>query len=382
VSSSHFNISTAKERQESNRDFSDWSRKGPLPELPGQGRQPSRTFERRPFEDRSDAGSDAGGSKRPGYFQDDGKVRDFGDWSRKGPLSPSATAAVPAREGRGNPSWGEGRGSDAGSRPPRKEFQERAPVERAPTAAEQDSQWRDKMRADPAPVASPEASTPSSPQVAQAPKERPRLNLTKRTVSDQKPDGAPAEAPKSKASPFGAARPTDTANRDREIAEKRELAIREKREADEKAKEEKATKETAARQARSERADKGQTDQDDKTPDSGARRTSRPQNGPPKNNPWRQNGEQSDKNVSIMKRDTDAIEQEAQRDMPDGDANGDIVADKETKPQEIVREVVRDAGEGAKQAETTADSLEEEGWSTVSAKPKNSRRGGTRAMAS
>jgi translation initiation factor 4B len=376
------NTSTAKERQESNRDFSDWSRKGPLPDMPGQGRQPSRTFERRPFEDRSDAGSEAGGSKRPGYFQDDGKVRDFGDWSRKGPLSPSATAAVPAREGRGNPSWGEGRGSDAGSRPPRKEFQERAPVERAPTAADQDSQWREKMRADPAPVASPEASTPSSPQVAQAPKERPRLNLTKRTVSEQKPDDAPAAAPQSKASPFGAARPTDTANRDREIAEKREIAIREKKEADDKVKEEKAAKETAARQARSERADKGQTDQDDKSPEAGSRRASRQQNGPPKNNPWRQNGEQSDKNVSILKRDNEAVEQEAQRDMPDGDANGDIVADKETKPQEVTREVVRDAGEGAKQTEGTAETLEDEGWSTVSAKPKNSRRGGARAMAS
>ena len=360
-------IHIAKERQESNRDFSDWSRKGPLPELPGQGRQASRTFERRPFEDRSDAGSELGGGKRPGYFQDDGKVRDFGDWSRKGPLSPSTTAAVPAREGRGNPAWGEGRGSDAGSRPPRKEFQERAP-----TAAEQDSQWREKMRADPAPVASPEASTPSSPQVAQAPKERPRLNLTKRTVSDQKPTDAPAAAPQSKASPFGAARPTDTANRDREIAEKRELAIREKREAEEKAKEEKAAKDAAAKQARG--------DQDDKTTEGGARRASR-QNGPPKNNPWRQNGEQSDKNVSILKRDNEA-EQEAQRDTPDGNANGEIVADKETKPQEIVREVARDAGEGAKQTETTAETLEDEGWSTVSAKPKNSRRGGTRAMAS
>lgn len=368
---SNINIYTAKERQESNRDFSDWSRKGPLPEIAGQGRQPSRSFERRPFEERSDAG---GETKRPGYFQDDGKVRDFGDWSRKGPLSPQPAAAVPAREGRGNPAWGEGRGSDAGSRPPRKEFQERPVAERAPTAAEQDNQWREKMR--PEPVASPEASTPSSPQVAQAPKERPRLNLTKRTVSEQKPDEAPAAAPQSKASPFGAARPTDTATRDREVAEKREIAIREKREADEKVKEEKAAKEAAARQARSERADKGQNDQDEKNPESGARRTSRQQTGPPKNNPWRQNGDKSD--VSILKRDE--AEQEAQRDTPDGNANGEIVADKETKPQEIVREAP--AGEGAKQTETTAETLEDEGWSTVSAKPKNSRRGGTRAMAS
>lgn len=242
-------------------------------------------------------------------------------------------------------------------------------MERAPTAAEQDNKWREKMRADPSPVATPDASTPSSPQ-AQAPKERPRLNLAKRTVSEAKPDAPPAAAPQSKASPFGAARPTDTAQRDREVAEKREIAIREKREADEKAREEKAAKDAAAKQAR----------QDEKPAPSGERRTSRQQNGPPKNNPWRQNGEQGDKNVSILKRDE--ADQEGQRDMPDGDANGDIVADKETKPQEIVKEIPRDAAEGAKQSETTADSLEEEGWSTVAAKPKNSRRGGTRAMAS
>lgn len=236
------------------------------------------------------------------------------------------------------------------------------------------------MRADPAPAAaSPDASAPSSPQVSQAPKERPRLNLAKRTVSEQKPDATPAPAPQSKASPFGAARPTDTAQRDREMAEKREIAIREKREADEKLKEEKAAKDAAAKK---ERAEKGQSEQDNSDSASGARRTSRQQNGPPKNNPWRQNGEQSDKsNVSILKRD-EAAEQEAQRDTPDGDANGDIVADKETKPQEVVREVTRDAGEDAKQNETTAESLEDEGWSTVSAKPKNSRRGGARAMAS
>lgn len=354
-----------KERMEPSRDFSDWSRKGPLPDA---GRQPSRGFSRGNFEG-SDAGSEAGG-KRPGYFQDDGKVRDFGDWSRKGPLSPTQGAAVPAREGRGNAAWGEGRGSDAGSRPPRKEFQERPVPERAPTAAEQDNKWRDRMRADPTPVASPEASTPSSPQ-AQAPKERPRLNLAKRTVSEAKPDAPPAPAPQSKASPFGAARPTDTAQRDREVAEKREIAIREKREADEKAKEEKAAKEAAAKQARQE--EKANAPQNE-------RRSSRQQNGPPKTNPWRQNGDQSEKNnVSILKREGDT---EGQRDTPDGDANGEIVTDKETKPQEVVKEVPRDAAEGAKQTETTAESLEDEGWSTVAAKPKNSRRGGARAMAS
>lgn len=54
----------------------------------------------------------------------------------------------------------------------------------------------------------------------------------------------------SKASPFGAARPIDTAAREREIAEKHEQVLKEKKEADEKAKEERRlAKEAAAKEA-------------------------------------------------------------------------------------------------------------------------------------
>lgn len=351
----------------------------------------------------SDAGSERGGPRRGGYFQDDGKVRDFGNWERKGPLSPAPGAGPPMRDGgrvresgsgprerKLSPAWGEGtgRGSDAGSRPPRREFQERPPpAERVPTAAEQDSQWRTKMRPDPSPAATPDVSAPTSP-AAQAPKERPRLNLAKRTVSEAQPQSEASSA-SSKASPFGAARPTDTAQRDREIAEKREIAIREKQEADAKAREEKAAKDAANKSARPERT---QAPQDDKvtSPTSengpGPRRPSRQQNGP-KGAQKQQNGEEAPQrekpSFAILKRDAEGAEEGEDGDVPDADADGTIVGDKDTKPQEVVREKPVDAAGGAKQnAEPTADAMEDEGWSTVAAKSKNNRRGGARALAS
>lgn len=88
----------AKDRQDG-RDFSDWSRKGPLPDLPGQQRKASDrpSFPGRSFDNMSDAGSDRGG-RRP-FEQGDGKVRDFSNWERKGPLSPAMAAAPSLREG-------------------------------------------------------------------------------------------------------------------------------------------------------------------------------------------------------------------------------------------------------------------------------------------
>jgi translation initiation factor 4B len=95
-----------------------------------------------------------------------------------------------------------------------------------------DNQWRTKMRPDAAP------KEPTSPV---APAARPRLNLQKRTVSEAVSTPA-AGAGDSKASPFGAARPIDTATREREVEERRQLAIRQKKESDDKAKAEKAEK--------------------------------------------------------------------------------------------------------------------------------------------
>ncbi|KAK6611532.1 RNA recognition motif containing protein [Botrytis cinerea] len=251
------------------RELGDWSRKGPLPDLPGRGgeRRPSdRGYQSSRF------GEEGGERRAPREPESDGKVRDFGNWERKGPLSPLAQQERAPREG-GRPrtndgpraegfrdrkaspaAWGEGRsqgqgsGSQEGSRPPRREFQERPVAERAPTAADQDNQWRSKMRPDPpaapaakSPVLSREGSeAPASPALPSAPAGgRPRLNLAKRTVSEAPADSSSSSAAgDAKASPFGAARPIDTAAKEKEIEEKRQQAIKEKKDADEKAKQE------------------------------------------------------------------------------------------------------------------------------------------------
>ncbi|KAK1467157.1 RNA recognition domain-containing protein [Colletotrichum melonis] len=234
---------------ESNRDFSDWSRKGPLPDLPGRGGN-----DRRP----SDFGERRGPREPREPREDDGKVRDFGNWERRGPLSPVApkegsgsrdgsrprTNDGPRefRDRRQSPAaWGEGQGPRQDSRPPR--------PERVPTAAETDSQWRTKMRPDAA-QSRDGSEAPSSPSAAPAaPVGRPKLNLAKRTVSEA-PDVTSPSGSDSKASPFGAARPIDTAAKERLIEEKKQQQAKEKREAEEKAKEERRlAKEAAAKEA-------------------------------------------------------------------------------------------------------------------------------------
>ncbi|ROT38479.1 hypothetical protein SODALDRAFT_323952 [Sodiomyces alkalinus F11] len=249
------------DRGESSRDFSDWSRKGPLPDLPSRGgndRRPSEFGERR--------------SREPA---DDGRVRDFGNWERKGPLPPPERPATsrdgshpPAAEGRSESfrggrrespaAWGEGQGPARhdGSRPPRGDR-----PERVPTAAEKDMQWRSNMRPTPPARASPAQSrdgseAPTSPApagatlAAPAPAGRPKLNLQKRTVSEATDVVSPSLTGDAKSSPFGAARPIDTAQREREVEERRQQQIKAKREADEKAKEERRlAKEAAAKEA-------------------------------------------------------------------------------------------------------------------------------------
>ncbi|KAK4631514.1 putative eukaryotic translation initiation factor 4H [Fulvia fulva] len=385
------------DRAESTRDFSDWSRRGPLPDLPSQGRQPSnRGFNRGgAFDDaRSDAGSErAGSGRRPGFFEDDGKVRDLGNWERKGPLSPvpgqpggrdggRLREAGPPGDRRPSAAWGEGR-SDAGSRPPRREFEPRP--ERAPTAAEQDNQWRTKMKPDASPAPTPDVSSPTSP-AQETPKERPRLNLTKRTVSTAEPSSATTPSADAKASPFGAARPIDTATREREVEEKRQIVIREKEESDKKAAEEKKEKDAAAHAARAERADRGQAEGEKVTSPTGERpprndrRPSRQQQqnggGAWRKEPAKENGEgppQPKASFNVLQ--TDGADEAGGLDTPDADAKGTIIGDKETKPQEPVVAANGDAKD-------TAEALEDDGWSTVPAKTKNNRRAGGRAMAS
>jgi len=269
LDANHFAAKERDNRGDTARDLVSWERKGPLePAAPRNDRRPNDFGERRTNSFR-DAPAD------------DGKVRDFGNWERRGPLSPlpqpeRSMSRTESRPRGGDPSrgetyrqdrkvspatWGEGRpeGSrprefrDRPERPERSERSERP--ERAPTAAELDSQWRNNMRA---PVKSPEESregseAPPSPAGSVAVPTaggRPRLQLTKRTVSEAPDVTSPGSTGDAKASPFGAARPIDTAAKEREIAEKRDQVIKEKKGQEEKAKEERRlAKEAAAKEA-------------------------------------------------------------------------------------------------------------------------------------
>jgi len=293
----------------------------------------------------------------------------------------------PRPERRQSPTWGEGRSND-GSRPPRREFADRPQYDRQPTAPELDNQWRSKMKPDaPArsPVATPETSTPSSPAPSHAaphaaPAHRPKLNLAKRTVSESDPVPASASSSDSKANPFGAARPIDTAAREKEIEEKRQIAIRQKKEQDDKVRDEKKAKEAAARASEK---DKGaQTPTSPKEPSKEAK----------------ENGEDKPaaRNYEILRRmdDENGETDEAEDDAVDAPANGKIVDDKAVKPKEIVRNPPKAESGGAWRRksstpatpnESTTQTKEDDGWSTVPQKSGKNRRGGaqgSRAIAS
>lgn len=392
-----------KDRPDQSRDFSDWSRKGPLPDLPQNNRRTSdRAGFGRNFNDNmSDAGSDRGGRRAFGG-ESDGKPRDFSNWERRGPLSPAPgqdlslrSAGRQASKGefsRNSPSWGEGRSQD-GSRPPRRDLNERPAVpERAPTAAELDNQWRSNMRPDAPPPKSPEpqVSTPSSPAPATT---RPRLNLQKRTVAEATPQTS--SATDSKASPFGAARPVDTAAKEREVAEKREIAIREKREAEEKAKAEKVEKAEEKRAVREKESAETATKQD---ADTGANEN---QDEKEKDN---ENENEESKPAApkyeVLRRQVSesndmVADEEHEEEAEEAEETVTPETDKAVKPKEITRDAPvkqngswrEGRGSESKPAEVDSETaaLEADGWSTVS-KPnknnKNRRNQPTRAIAS
>ncbi|KAK5380611.1 Eukaryotic translation initiation factor 4B [Exophiala xenobiotica] len=418
-----------KNRQDT-RDFSDWSRKGPLPDLPNNQRRVSDRQggfgggdrqggfgggSGRSFDNTSDAGSERG--QRRGFGEGDGKVRDFSNWERRGPLSPASPAPTSLREGgrqaskeagfrRNSPAWGEGRSQD-GSRPPRREFTERPPPERQAGASEMDNQWRARMRPDaPAKAPTPEASEPSSPAPAPAPATRPRLNLAKRTVSEADPQGSPAPASDSKASPFGAARPVDTAAKEKEVEEKRQLAIRQKREADEKAKAEKAeerrlakekgdaekSKEPASKESKEPKENKENKDTRESKDIRNTTETSETTDTAASKENGEETSQQTTPKYDILRRAdsgmndmvADDHEEEVEENLP--------VDDKAVKPKEIVQDPPSRANGSwrnappaqAPEGSTTA-ALEEEGWSTVSkpSKQRNNRRNyPSRAIAS
>ncbi|KAJ5940230.1 Translation initiation factor 4B [Penicillium verrucosum] len=312
----------------------DWSRRGPLPELP-QRRAPERSSFGRGMDAGSDAGSDRGG--RRSNFESDGKPRDFNNWERKGPLSPSAGG--PPREGgrehsndgpgssfrRTEAAWGEGRSQDEGSRPPRPEHVRPEPT---PTAADMDNQWRARMRPD---------ETPKEP------------------ISPASPSATPARTPPptsassdSKASPFGAARPIDTATRERQVEERRQLAIRQKQEAADKAKAEKAEKFAEKQKQLKESAPAVDHNGKDalETPKGGG-------------------------NFEILQRAGEDGELTADQETEETTAAAPVEAKKAPANGWRAPAPAPEAGAGA------GAGGEEEGWSTVSVNKRNNRRGQT-----
>ena len=418
----------AKDRPDA-REFGNWDRKGPLPDL-GQRRVSERGFGSglpRNFDNMSETGSERGNRRSP-YEPIDGKVRDFSNWDRKGPLPPVLPTGPPARSAdrpisrdgprdrRNSPAWGEGRSerSEAGSRPPRRDFSDRPVVERAPTAAEADSQWRSRMRPDPpaqaqSPVSAPAAkspalmsrepshasstvSIPSGPAKPAAPTSRPKLNLAKRTVTEIPTLETSAPISDSKASPFGAAKPVDTAAKEKEAEEKQQMRLREKKEAEEKAAaEKKATEEKAKEEAKTAReAEKA------KAVDNSSPPTPKVLNGPrTASGPRGRNGNQDNvrdngappvrKTYEILRRQADTDSIASGEEVEGADANGTIVDDKSIKPQQVERDISSSMTNGKPQngtsavqqpespADPTATVLEEDGWSTVPAKTKKTK---------
>ena len=283
-------------------------------------------------------------------------------------------------------------------------------MERAPTAAEQDSQWRTKMRPDapPAPPAQPvqpakspaipsrELSTPTSPAGAPAaPTTRPKLNLAKRTVSEAPSEGNPSDAAPavdSKASPFGAAKPIDSAAREKEVEEKRQIAIREKKEADEE-KRQIAIREKKEADEKA-RADK-KAEQANKTEQAPAWKQKSPQEKVNGQEQKKINGQAQEKengatapppgrSYEILRRkaneDNSAADEEAEE-AEAAEENGLVTEDKAIKPKEIIRDIPDAQTNGSSAAGTpdpSADTLEGDGWSTVS-KPEKKRKNGNQA---
>lgn len=399
------------------REFGDWTRKGPLPDIGGQRRVSDRVGHSsgpRGYDTVSEAGSDRG-NRRPAYEQGDGKVRDFGNWDRKGPLAPAiANGPGPRnldrpvshdgpRDRRNSPAWGEGRSRD-GSRPPRREFIERPLVDRAPTAPEMDNQWRTKMRPDPpaAPAITParspalssrEISAPPSPAGASQPLSvRPKLNLAKRTLTEADSSATSTSSTETKPSPFGAAKPIDTASREKAVEEKRHTALREKKEAEDKAREEKRLAEDKSRE------EKRLAKETEKAEDSEKSSTLKEKTTGP--NAEKENGiapvSPTGKNYEILRRAAVEDLSAAEAATDNEGANGIVVEDKAVKPKEIVREISTKNVDGNgitngnsspqinSSPDTSAKALEDDGWSTVS-KPRNNRRNGNqtaRAIAS
>ena len=229
-------------------------------------------------------------------------------------------------------------------------------------------------------LSSRELSTPPSPAAAPAaPASRPKLNLAKRTVSEAPSETTPNPGSDSKASPFGAARPIDTATREKEVEEKRQQALREKKAADEKAKEERRLAKEAEIAAK-----KDQEPTDKEKPNGQPKERA---NGQPKEKP-KENGAsapQGGKSYEILRRATNDDASAADEEADEADEDGTAADDKQVKPKEIVRDIPskekasqQNSASAASTPNPSAEALEEDGWSTVS-KPVKGRKNGNQA---
>ena len=258
------------------------------------------------------------------------------------------------------------------------------------------------MRPDAPPAVTPQAarspahstshsSNPPSPAPGPAlPASRPKLNLAKRTVSESQPDAPVAPKSDSKASPFGAAKPVDTATKEKEVEEKRQQALKEKKEADEKAR---AEKKAADDKAKEEKKAARLAEESAKSQDA-AQSPKDKANGPKLERPVKgdkaekENGsaeKPAGKNYEILRRDASADVSAADDEAEEAEAadeKGLISGDKETKPQDVVRDPSQTNGETP--SEPTAAALEDDGWSTVQKQTKGRKNGSTtpRALAS
>jgi translation initiation factor 4B len=208
---------------------------------------------------------------------------------------------------------------------------------------------------------------------------RPKLNLQKRTVSEAETASPASAVSDSKSSPFGGARPIDTSAREREVEERRQLALRQKREQEKLREEKRLAKEAAAKAERPNAAS---------SPPAAAEEGKSKENGKTKEaSNAKENGEgpppvHSSTSFEVLSRADGDVGSDAARLTTENEhenGEGEVVEDKDVKPQEIVREPAADKKPNAWRTSaadakpTTADGLEQEGWSTVS-KGKNNRR--------
>ncbi|KAF8542173.1 hypothetical protein BDD12DRAFT_400587 [Trichophaea hybrida] len=218
------NVAEPPKERADDRTTGEWRRTGPLPSI----EQPSR---RGGYERHGDR--EEGGRRQSSFNEGDGKVRDFGNWERKGPLSPLVATSPTGDRPRGGDREFRRRSpapSADGDRPERggHGFRERPAVERQPSAAEKDNEWRRGARPD-----VPQRSAPASPVL---PHTRPKLELKKRSEQPIEPETPTAGS--DKPNPFGGARPIDTAHREKEVEERRIAVAASRKAAEEKAREE------------------------------------------------------------------------------------------------------------------------------------------------